>query len=107
MKEYNMKESWEKEYCINHYVPLFFFDGQNGMVKEDFASDWKGKFLRVLCVSKNGEIVLECNRRALVSYDPKTDRFKALKINRLPLQFQAFAFQPTLFSGKETVEMKV
>ncbi|GKV15010.1 hypothetical protein SLEP1_g25811 [Rubroshorea leprosula] len=68
-------------------VPLFFFfDGQNGM---------------------NGDVVLECNKRALVSSDPKTDGFKALKINRLPQQFQAFAFQPTLFSVRETVEMKV
>ncbi|GKV15003.1 hypothetical protein SLEP1_g25804 [Rubroshorea leprosula] len=102
MKEYNVKESWKKEYCINHYV-----DGQNGMVNGDFASNWMGRFVRVLCVLKNGEIVLECNKRALVSYDPKTDRFKALKINRLPQQFQAFAFHPTLFSVKETVKMKV
>ncbi|GLU15685.1 hypothetical protein SLE2022_321560 [Rubroshorea leprosula] len=89
------------------FLCFFFFDGQSVMVNEDFASNWMGGFLRIICVLKNGEIVLECNMKALISYDPKTDRFKAVKINRLPQQFQAFAFQSTLFLVKETVEMKV
>ncbi|GKV15022.1 hypothetical protein SLEP1_g25823 [Rubroshorea leprosula] len=97
MKEYNVKESWVKEFCITtNYAPLFFFDGQNnaplGMLIEDLASSWVGRCVRVLCVLKNGEIVLECNKKALVSYDPETNRFNALKINRLPQQSQIFDF---------------
>ncbi|GKV14974.1 hypothetical protein SLEP1_g25775 [Rubroshorea leprosula] len=60
-----------------HNAPL-------GMVVEDFASSWMGRFIRILCVLKDAKIVLECNKKALVSYGPKTNRFKALKITRLP-----------------------
>ncbi|GLT50993.1 hypothetical protein SLA2020_244440 [Shorea laevis] len=74
------------------FLCFFFFDGQSGMVNEDFASNWMGRFLRIICVLKNGEIVLECNKGALISYDPKTDRFNRCKYQQAPAAFPSFCF---------------
>ncbi|GKV15007.1 hypothetical protein SLEP1_g25808 [Rubroshorea leprosula] len=55
---------------------------------------------------QEGALLQPSQKRGQTRDIDHTMEFKALKINRLPQQFQAFAFHSTLFSVKETVEMK-
>ncbi|KAI5599491.1 hypothetical protein POPTR_002G223000v4 [Populus trichocarpa] len=87
MKEYNVKESWVKEYNIGAYMPKGL---KQNLVRP--LKIWKnasnGRAVRALCVLKNGEILLEYKNRALVSYDPKKGKFKDIDLQGTPKWFQ-------------------
>lgn len=95
MKEYNVKESWVREYSIVHH-PV-----EKG--NQELSRYWKRQLVRVLCVMKNGEILLQFDENVLASYDPRSRRYKRLQINQLPEHFRASVFRPTLFSVKEAI----
>lgn len=82
MKVYDVKESWIMQFNIGIHVP-------RGLEQDVSQSFWDSKFYqysssRVLCLLKNGEILLEYKRRALVSYDPKHETFKDLLFLEMP-----------------------
>lgn len=88
MREYGVKESWIKKFNIGSYVPRGFERNVNQSFKISKIIS-KGRFVRVLCLLQNGEILLEYKSRALVSYDPKSGKFKDLMFQGIPKWFQA------------------
>ncbi|GLT51435.1 hypothetical protein SLA2020_248450 [Shorea laevis] len=94
MKQYHVKESWVKQFSFDPY----------------FAGGWPSysrRLPKVICALKNGEILLQFNYSALVSYDPVENRLKTLQISGLPNQFQALPFLPSLFSAKATMNLQL
>ncbi|XP_016442905.1 F-box protein At3g07870-like [Nicotiana tabacum] len=80
MKEYNVKESWMKEYIIGAYTPT-----------PNSVTQHLQPLAKVLCLLKNGEILLEYKGGNLVSYDPKNGIFRSLKLQGMPNLFQTCA----------------
>ncbi|KAF5481009.1 hypothetical protein F2P56_001705 [Juglans regia] len=84
MREYDVEESWIKKLNIRAHIP-------KGL-KEDIANQLfknsniirKGRFVRVLCLLKTDEILLEYKSRVLVSYDSKSGEFKELMFQGIP-----------------------
>ncbi|XP_022771702.1 F-box protein At3g07870-like [Durio zibethinus] len=89
MKDYNVKESWIKEFSIGAYMPKCL---KQNLDRDRPLNIWKnasnGKVVRVLCLLENGEILLEYKNRVLVSYDPKKGKFRDLVFQGIPNWFQ-------------------
>ncbi|WRX09697.1 F-box domain - like 10 [Theobroma cacao] len=89
MKDYNVKESWIKEFSIGAYTPKCL---KQNLDRDRPLKIWKnasnGKVVRVLCLLENGEILLEYKNRVLVSYDPKKGKFRDLVLQGIPNWFQ-------------------
>ncbi|KAJ0725956.1 putative F-box domain-containing protein [Helianthus annuus] len=84
MKEYDVKESWTKLFNIHGaYLAK--------VLSHDYRI-WRkavhGKMVRVLCVLKNGEILMEYRGGNLVKYDPKWKEFKDVVFHGMPELFQ-------------------
>ncbi|KAI3509655.1 hypothetical protein L1887_25098 [Cichorium endivia] len=94
MKEYDSKESWMKEFVIHGVyparVPNYEFRHQIG------RRALSGRMVRVLCVLKNGEILLEYRGGSLVKYDPKWKEFKDVVFPQMPKLFQTVVHLGTL-----------
>ncbi|KAK8591938.1 hypothetical protein V6N13_062532 [Hibiscus sabdariffa] len=69
MKEYNVKESWVKEFIIGGYLPkeLRSTNGRIPFFKSDFSA---------VCSFKGGKILLKLWRNDLVLYDPVHEKFE-------------------------------
>ncbi|KAK8629859.1 hypothetical protein V6N13_078685 [Hibiscus sabdariffa] len=69
MKEYNVKESWVKEFIIGSYLPkeLRSTNGRIPFFKSDFSA---------VCSFKGGKILLKLWRKDLVLYDPIHEKFE-------------------------------
>ncbi|XVE78350.1 hypothetical protein DITRI_Ditri13aG0137900 [Diplodiscus trichospermus] len=79
MKEYGLNESWVKEFSIGTYIPQIL--QQNG--HESFNNPrfyFPKRCIRVLCLLRSGEILLEHREKALVVYDPRCGTFKDLQL---------------------------
>ncbi|CAK9180401.1 unnamed protein product [Ilex paraguariensis] len=83
LKEYDVKESWIKEYSFESYMPR--------VVNQDLERNygiWKNvvntRIVRVLCLLKNGKILLEYRGGNLVSYDPKSKIFENMMFQGMP-----------------------
>ncbi|XP_048232896.1 F-box protein At3g07870-like [Ricinus communis] len=89
MKDYGLKESWIKEFSIGVYLPK----GLEQKIDPSFrvSKFYRRAFTRILCVLKNGEILLEYGRRALVSYEARFGTFKDITVPGMPNWFEAFA----------------
>ncbi|XP_044503936.1 F-box protein At3g07870-like [Mangifera indica] len=81
MRDYDVKESWTMDFRVGFHVPK----GLKQKLPEPLkASNFKfyyqltHKVISVLCLMKNGNILLDYNGRALVSYDPIRGTFKDL-----------------------------
>ncbi|EOX93371.1 F-box and associated interaction domains-containing protein, putative [Theobroma cacao] len=77
MKEYNVKESWSKEFSIGAYVPPIL--QQDDTFNNSRFYMYK-KCMRVLWQLRSGEILFECRNKALVLYDPHCRTFKDLHL---------------------------
>ncbi|XP_050204501.1 F-box protein At3g07870 [Mercurialis annua] len=88
MKEYNVKESWVKQYCIGSYMPKGLKQNIDRPTKIWKINGAIGRVVRVLGVLKNGEILLEYKNRVIVSYDPNLGKFKDLALQSTPKWFQ-------------------
>ncbi|XVF71787.1 hypothetical protein PTKIN_Ptkin12aG0067100 [Pterospermum kingtungense] len=83
MKEYDMKESWIKEFTVGTYLPQTL--QQNDLLHFNNAwSRFPNWDIRPLCILKNGEILLEYRGSALVLYDPLHGAFKELTFPEMP-----------------------
>ncbi|KAL2524833.1 F-box protein [Abeliophyllum distichum] len=87
MKEYGVQESWVKEYTIrSHYSSSYI-----GPQLRKFYSIWRnylsGKLVKILCLLKNGEILLKYQSGSLVSYNPDNGMFKNLTLQGIPKLF--------------------
>ncbi|CAK7341319.1 unnamed protein product [Dovyalis caffra] len=79
-EEYNVKESWINPYNIDIVEQSF----------ENSVLHLKRSYARVICLLKNGEILLEMTiTRALFSFDPKSETFKHLPLHELPRWYEA------------------
>ncbi|KAJ4730158.1 F-box protein [Melia azedarach] len=95
MKDYNVKESWIKQFNIGAYIPKGLKHNLDRPLKI-----WKnasnGRVVRFVCILEKGEILLEYKSRALVSYDPKRGIFKDLVVKGIPNWFQTIVHQGSL-----------
>ncbi|KAJ0052554.1 hypothetical protein Pint_01898 [Pistacia integerrima] len=88
MKDYDVKESWTKDFSIGTHVPR----GLEKKVPKSFrASKFLNHFpiIRVLCLMKNGNILLVYKGRALVSYDKIMGTFRDIMFDGMPNWFEA------------------
>ncbi|XP_071700870.1 F-box protein At3g07870-like [Rutidosis leptorrhynchoides] len=94
MKEYGIKESWIKELVIHGVNPAktLSHEYRYGIWKRALS----GPLVRVLCVLKNGEILLEYRGGKLVKYDPIWKEFKDVVFTKMPKLFQTIVHVGTL-----------
>ncbi|XVF19617.1 hypothetical protein REPUB_Repub11eG0126200 [Reevesia pubescens] len=95
MKEYNVKESWMKDYVIGTYLPI-------SLNQTASRPPWKKSTqskgdVQVVCNLKNGEILLQYMNGALVLYNPENEEFKDLLIPGLPKWFCTIVHVESLF----------
>uniref|UniRef100_A0A2P2NZN9 Uncharacterized protein MANES_12G062500 n=1 Tax=Rhizophora mucronata TaxID=61149 RepID=A0A2P2NZN9_RHIMU len=90
MKEYDVESSWVKQYSFGSYMPKGLKQTLARPYKS-YKSSSRGRFVRVICLLKNGELLLEYKSRVLVSYDPKEGRFKDLMLQGIPKWFETVA----------------
>ncbi|KAJ7951274.1 F-box protein [Quillaja saponaria] len=109
MKVYNVRESWTKDYIIGAYVPASV---ENRQVNPN-SRIWKYSTLskrlanEVVCVLKNGEILLEYESGALVLYNPYEEEFKKLVISGLPKWFATLTHVDSIFSLEAALKIKL
>ncbi|KAF2292360.1 hypothetical protein GH714_020602 [Hevea brasiliensis] len=86
MKEYGVKESWVKEFNIGDHLPRHMDLNQEQFI---YIPEYpiNCSQARVLCLLKNGEILLEYKRRSLFSCDLKSGAFRELVGGSLPESF--------------------
>lgn len=88
MKEYGVSESWVKEYNVGVYYPVSMISRE---LERSFCI-WRNvlgkKLVRVLCVLRSGEVVLEYRGGGLVCYDPESGSFKELVYPGMPRIYQ-------------------
>ncbi|KAM3320850.1 hypothetical protein P3S67_008052 [Capsicum chacoense] len=75
MREYNVKESWVKEFIIGDYIP------SPNSIKVHLSS-----MLKVVCQLNDGKLLLEY-RDVMVSYDPENGIFRTLSFQGMPDSF--------------------
>ncbi|OMO52962.1 hypothetical protein CCACVL1_28970 [Corchorus capsularis] len=91
MKEYNVKESWVKQFSIEGHLPRIL---QRINAREPFPRS----FFRVICRFRNGKVLLEHRSQALIIYDPVQDRYKDLIFPEAPNWFKMFVHVGSLIS---------
>lgn len=84
MKEYGTKESWEKVFTIGAYDVMRFRPPAMQRSYMIWRSVLCQRFIRVLCLLKNGDILLQYRWGALVAYNPANGMFKELKFQGMP-----------------------
>ncbi|KAK8688712.1 hypothetical protein V6N13_087456 [Hibiscus sabdariffa] len=84
MKEYGIKESWIKEFSIGtNYLPPTL--QQKDLLHFNNAkARFPNSSVRVLCILRNDEILLEYLNRAVVVFNPRYGTFKELTFHEMP-----------------------
>ncbi|KAK8711825.1 hypothetical protein V6N13_147086 [Hibiscus sabdariffa] len=84
MKEYGIKESWIKEFSIGtNYLPPTL--QQKDLLHFNNAkARFPNSSVRVLCVLRNNDILLEYLNRAVVVFHPRHGTFKELTFQEMP-----------------------
>ncbi|KAK3012256.1 hypothetical protein RJ639_011243 [Escallonia herrerae] len=80
MREYNVKESWAKEFNIRGYTP--------NLESPSLEQSHLRRPVRIICLLKNDEILVEYEGATLASYDPKSGYFKNLSFHGMPNLFR-------------------
>lgn len=88
MKEYNVKESWMKQFSIGAYMPKRLKQNLERPFK-NWKNAVKGSPVRILCELENSEILLEYKNRVVVSYDPNRDKFRDVMFQGIPSFFSS------------------
>ncbi|KAF5481008.1 hypothetical protein F2P56_001704 [Juglans regia] len=88
MAEYGVEESWIKKFDIRAHMPKGLKEDPANQFFKNSKIIWKGGYIRVLCLLKNGDILLEYKNRALVSYGPKSGEFKDVIFQGMPKWYQ-------------------
>ncbi|KAG8367450.1 hypothetical protein BUALT_Bualt16G0073400 [Buddleja alternifolia] len=99
MKEYGVNESWTKDYSIGVYYPVSMISHQRERLRHIWRNMFGRKLVRVLCVMKSGEVVLEYRGGGLVSYDPNNGSFKELTFHGMPKIYQTIVHVGSLKSA--------
>ncbi|XP_022758955.1 F-box protein At3g07870-like isoform X2 [Durio zibethinus] len=81
MKEYNMKDSWIKEFNIASFLP-------KELQHINASTRFPRSFFRAICGFKSGKILLEHRSKALVLYDPVHETFEDLTFEGAPNWFK-------------------
>jgi F-box interacting protein len=89
MKEYDVKESWIKEFNIGKHLPRSL-DEEDGWF---YLNIYKS---RVVGLLKNSKVLLEYECRALVTYDPKDGTFEHLTFPGMPSWFKVIVHEGSL-----------
>ncbi|KAL2524834.1 F-box protein [Abeliophyllum distichum] len=95
MKDYGVQESWVKVYTIRPNYSLIYMGPQ---FRKSY-SIWRNlswKSVRILCLLKNGEILLEFESRRWISYNPDSGMFKNLTFQGMPKLFKTIVHVGTL-----------
>ena len=89
MKEYNVKDSWIKDFLTVAYLPISLNQtaGPSTVLKAMEEVNRKQGAVQVVRTLKNGEILLRYMNGALVLYNPEKEEFKDLLILGLPKWF--------------------
>lgn len=98
MKEYDVKESWIKEYNIDIYVPrsLEDVDLDSSTPSSSIFKRYGKRSVRVLGLLKTGEVLMQYRCRALFTYDKRNNTFKDLTRPGLPDRFNAIVLNGSL-----------
>ncbi|KGN46585.1 hypothetical protein Csa_004796 [Cucumis sativus] len=88
MEQYGVKESWVKSFNIGSYMPKGLKQEGTEMCFKVSKIVVKGRIVRVVCVLKSGEILLEYRNRALVVFNPSSGKFKDVSFEGMPNWFQ-------------------
>lgn len=95
MKEYNVEESWVIEYKIGAFFPrLLHQDFQRPY--QIWRNNLRRRKVRVLCILKNGEILLEYKYGTLAAYDPESGKFREIIFHGMPSMFEAVVHMGSL-----------
>lgn len=87
MKDYNIGESWTKEFTIRGYVPVGL--EHDVAPPMHYRTGWTSRNgFQVVYVMKNGDILLDFKGIALFCHHPDHEEFKELKLHGLPKGFQ-------------------
>lgn len=90
MKDYDVKESWIKEFSIGTNLPRQLEQDVDPSFKISKFYWKRSSLVRVLCQLRNGELLLQYKCRALVSYNPKSGTFGGnMTVEGMPNWFEA------------------
>ncbi|XP_019162780.1 PREDICTED: F-box protein At3g07870-like [Ipomoea nil] len=82
MKEYERKESWVKQFTIeSSLMPRFSYPKLPYKLWKDVLCI---PVVRVLCLMKNGELLIQCKGVGLIAYNPQSGVFRHLDFPGLP-----------------------
>ncbi|KAK1353732.1 putative F-box and associated interaction domains-containing protein [Heracleum sosnowskyi] len=99
MRDYNVKESWVKEFKIRAYVPESPFRKLQRPVLI-----WRNSIiratLRVLCTLENGEILIEYRLGKFAVYDPQCERYKDITFKGMQRMLQTVVHMGSLTQSK-------
>ncbi|KAF5948603.1 hypothetical protein HYC85_014560 [Camellia sinensis] len=84
MKDYDVKESWIKEFKIKDYS-LQFMKPQLRRPYGIWKHSFRRRIAQVLCLLENGNILIEYKGGILVSHDPISGTFKKLVFQGMPV----------------------
>ncbi|XAR55274.1 hypothetical protein NMG60_11035305 [Bertholletia excelsa] len=87
MREYGVKESWVREFCIENHSP-HLMKPMSQKPDRIWRNVLNQRPARVLCLLKNGNILIEYKGGVLVSHDPATGQYEKLLFQGLPDTFE-------------------
>ncbi|XP_074365353.1 F-box protein At3g07870-like [Apium graveolens] len=89
LKEYNVKESWVRDFKIGANIPE---SPSTKLHLQQPLRIWRNTYnrvlVRVLCILRNGEILIEYKVGKLALYDVASGRYKDLNFKGMPSIFQ-------------------
>ncbi|KAG9143766.1 hypothetical protein Leryth_011431 [Lithospermum erythrorhizon] len=88
MKEYDVKESWVKQFKVGNYLPNIISQEIISQAHSIWRNVLDRRPVRVLRIQDNGDILLEYKGGTLASYDPDKETFKDVIFPGLPSLFQ-------------------